>query len=117
MNFNKKSLLIYPLLIVLTIFLVIYQNESNKNNELVIFSKMIVDENSSKERTNYFLININTDEIADLLQLDGIGEVKANAIIEYRKKNGNFKEIADIMNVDGIGESTFSDIKSYIRVE
>lgn len=58
-------------------------------------------ENSSE------LININTAPASELVKLKGIGEVKAAAIVEYRRINGNFKTVQDIMNVSGIGEKTF----------
>ena len=59
-------------------------------------------------------ININSATIEELLQLNGIGESKANAIIEYRTKNGDFKTIEDIKNVSGIGEAAFEKIKDQI---
>ena len=48
--------------------------------------------------------------------LNGIGESKAKAIVNYRDKNGKFKTIKDIMNVSGISETLFSKIKDYITV-
>lgn len=61
-------------------------------------------------------ININTATKEELLVLNGIGETKAEAIIEYRTKNGNFDKIEDIKNVSGIGEAAFEKIKNQITV-
>ncbi len=64
-----------------------------------------------------FTVNINTDNVLELTQLDGIGTSKANAIIEYRKENGNFISIEELKNVSGIGEALFEKIKNYITIE
>lgn len=59
-------------------------------------------------------VNINTASVEELQLLDGIGEVKAKAIVEYRAKNGPFKKSADLANVTGIGNATVEKIKSSI---
>ena len=61
-------------------------------------------------------VNINTSDETALQTLDGIGEAKAKAIVEYRSKNGNFKTIEDIKNVSGIGDSVYEKIKDNITV-
>lgn len=61
-------------------------------------------------------ININTADIDDLMTLPGIGEAKAEAIIEYRDAQGSFQTIEDIMNIPGIKEAVFSKIKDKITV-
>ncbi|MEK7175982.1 MAG: helix-hairpin-helix domain-containing protein [Patescibacteria group bacterium] len=62
------------------------------------------------------LVNINTAGVEELKTLNGIGAVKAQAIIDYRNTNGPFAKIEDINNVSGIGDITFSNIKDYITV-
>ena len=61
-------------------------------------------------------IDINTASKSHLMSLAGIGEGKADAIIEYRKTNGPFKSIEEIKNVKGIGESIYQKIKDKIEV-
>lgn len=62
-------------------------------------------------------ININTSSAEELKKLDGIGEAKANSIIDYRNKNGNFKSIEDLLNVSGISEKIFNNIKDKITTD
>ncbi|MBI2100307.1 MAG: helix-hairpin-helix domain-containing protein [Candidatus Vogelbacteria bacterium] len=64
-------------------------------------------------------VNINTAGSEELKTLNGIGLVKATAIIEYRTIHGPFSKIEDITNVSGIplGGKTFDDIKDYITVD
>mgnify|MGYP001037017457 CR=1 FL=1 len=61
-------------------------------------------------------ININIASAKELEALPGIGEVKSNAIVQYRKDYGLFREIRDIIKVSGIGEVTFENIKDLIVV-
>lgn len=61
-------------------------------------------------------VNINTAGVSELETLDGIGEVKAQAIIDYRNANGPFQKVEDIKNVSGIGDATFDKIKDHITV-
>lgn len=63
------------------------------------------------------LININTADKATLDTLPNIGEVKAQAIIDYRNKYGKFLSTEEIMNVNGIGEKTYEDLKDLICVD
>ena len=61
-------------------------------------------------------VSINTATLEELMQLPGIGETKAKAIIEYRNKVGSFKNIEELKEVNGIGDSTFDDIKENITI-
>ncbi|WP_130804460.1 ComEA family DNA-binding protein [Acinetobacter ihumii] len=48
-------------------------------------------------------VNINKASVLELQQLHGIGEKKAQAIVEYRNQNGQFKNMNDLLNIKGIG--------------
>jgi competence protein ComEA len=50
-------------------------------------------------------VNVNTADASMLAkELDGIGPAKAQAIVEYRQKNGPFHNPEDLLKVDGIGQ-------------
>ena len=62
-------------------------------------------------------ININTADSETLQTLRGIGEVRAQAIIDYREQYGDFETVEDILKVSGIGEGTLEKIIDYITVD
>lgn len=62
-------------------------------------------------------ININTASADELMNLKGIGEKKAKAIVEFRKANGLFKQPEDLTKVPGIGPKTLEANIGRITVE
>lgn len=61
-------------------------------------------------------VNINTATQTELESLNGIGPVKARAIIDYRKKNGGFKSVDDLGKVDGIGAATVANVRKDVSI-
>lgn len=62
-------------------------------------------------------VNINLADAETLATLPQIGEVRAQAIIAYREKNGNYQKTEDIMQVAGIGEGIYAAIADSITVQ
>lgn len=48
--------------------------------------------------------------------LNGVGEVKAEAIVEYREENGGFDSVDELTEVNGIGDATVSDNRDLLTV-
>ena len=61
-------------------------------------------------------VNLNQASKEELMTLNGVGEKKAEKIIEHREENGSFKSIEEIKNVNGFGEKTFESLKSSITI-
>ena len=70
----------------------------------------------SKSETKNNKVNINTSTKEVLTSLSGIGDAKAQNIIDYRNENGLFKSIEDLKNVTGISEKLFEQIKEFITI-
>ena len=68
-----------------------------------------VAESKVKKETN--IIDINRATISQLCKIKGIGKVKAERIVEYRKENGSFKSVDELLNIKGIGVKTLKKIK------
>lgn len=61
-------------------------------------------------------VNLNTATKDDLAGIKGIGPVKAQSIIDYRKKNGSFKSVDELDNVKGFGSKSVQKIRSELTV-
>ena len=61
-------------------------------------------------------ISLNHATVEQLQQLNGIGQKKAEAIIEHRQKNGKFKSIEEIQLVKGIGPALFAKNKAKLAL-
>lgn len=119
-NVNLSKKLKDESVIIIPSYLKDYENVTIKNDYEIDINDDIVqsekNESDEKIESSSNLININTASVVELMSLDGIGESKAKAIIEYRDINGDFENILDIKNVSGIGESIYEKIKDYITV-
>lgn len=61
-------------------------------------------------------MDINRATARELTSLQGIGPAKAQAIVEYRQKNGQFNSTKDLTKVKGIGPKIVEKLGSDITV-
>lgn len=62
-------------------------------------------------------INLNTASADELASLKGIGEKKAQAIVDHREKQGKFTSIDQLADVSGIGPATLEANRDMIIVK
>ncbi len=79
-------------------------------------SEQIVRYADSDEPVMSYPLNLNTCTVEELMTIDGIGEAKASAIIEYREYLGGYKSVDEIKNIKGIGDSLFEKLSPYLCV-
>lgn len=62
-------------------------------------------------------VDVNTASVEQLAEaLNGVGEAKARAIVDYRETNGPFTHIDELINVRGIGMATVDKNRDAIRL-
>lgn len=84
------------------------------SKEMAIKDKPKGSSNSSSQEVDK--VNINQATKEELMTLSGVGEKKAEKIIEYREENGSFTTIEDLKKVNGFGEKSFDSLKIYISI-
>ncbi|MGX7418553.1 helix-hairpin-helix domain-containing protein [Carnobacterium gallinarum] len=70
---------------------------------------------SENQKTNE-QVNINTADVSELQKLNGIGQKKAETILQHREENGSFQTIEELKNISGIGVKIFEGLKEQITV-
>jgi len=84
--------------------------DNSLRNDACIDNDKIETQNPSSE------VSLNTASKEELTALPGIGESKADDIINYRNSNGGFKDIEELKNIKGIGDAIFDKIKDRLTL-
>ncbi|MBT2284334.1 helix-hairpin-helix domain-containing protein [Paenibacillus polymyxa] len=62
-------------------------------------------------------IDVNTAPVSKLTELPGIGEKKAQAIVDYRNAHGPFAKVSDLTKVKGIGIKMLEKMAPYVQIQ
>jgi len=63
------------------------------------------------------LVNLNSATLEELMTLPGVGQTRAQSILDYRRKNGPFRRAEEIQNVPGIGDKMYEQMKRQLTVQ
>ena len=63
------------------------------------------------------VVNINTADASQLVNLPRVGAKAAQRIIDYRKEHGPFSKTTDLMQVKGFGEKSYEVLRPYLTVD
>lgn len=69
-----------------------------------------------EDAVNSVGVDLNTASAALLSHVAGLGPALAQAIVDYRDRNGAFKSRADLLKVPRIGEKAFSQCAGFLRI-
>lgn len=61
-------------------------------------------------------VSLNTATAEELAQLPGIGPVRAQAIVDDRRRNGRYRKLSDLVRVRGIGPTTLERLATLVSV-
>lgn len=63
-------------------------------------------------------VNVNAADAQTIAQvLKGVGLSRAEAIVEYRERNGDYRDAYELVNIKGIGERTVEQNEAKIRLQ
>jgi len=63
------------------------------------------------------VVNVNTATVEELQLLPGIGESRAQAMVDERKRRGGFKSLDDLKEVKGIGDASLERLRPFVRID
>ncbi len=82
----------------------------------LIFVALVSFVSSFADAAHSAKVNINTATVEELKSLKGIGEKKAESIVEHREEIGSFVTIDELKGVKGIGDRIFTKIRDHITI-
>ncbi len=75
-----------------------------------------VEIDSQPTRTAAYVVDLNSADASEFANLAGIGDVLADAIVEYRQSNGPFEDVEALDDVFGIGQAKMKKLRQYLVI-
>lgn len=128
MTGKKQSLIVIGAAFILIGFILVHfslsqpkvyvdvDSPSIDNSANASVSEKVTEYADSDEPIMNYPLNLNTCTADELMTIDGIGESKASAIIEYREYIGGYSSVDEIKNIKGIGDVLFKKLSPYLCV-
>ena len=92
--------------------------ETETENKVSYTTTVPLTENSETVyNTVVFPIDINLAGVEELVQIEGIGNVYAERIVNYRAQYGYFYDYDELLNIEGIGDKKLANLKKYIYID
>lgn len=63
------------------------------------------------------VVNVNTASVEELQLLPGIGEARARAVVDARKRLGGFKSVEELQEVKGIGAASLERLRPHVSLQ
>ncbi len=115
---DERAVIVFLLLAVLVGIIVLAVGRVDPSRvEGLLPSTATVEETVTEGLTPVWPLNLNTAGETELVELPGIGPVRARAIIELRQTLGRFSDPEDLLEVKGIGPRTLERMRSLIVVD
>lgn len=89
--------------------------EKNPENNIEI--KTVKEKRSVTSPVNIHVVELNSADSTDLLQLDGIGDTYAKRILKYRNILGGFSSIEQLKEVYGFNDELFEKTKNSLTID
>lgn len=61
-------------------------------------------------------LDLNSAQLAQLEQLPGIGQKRAQAILDYRTAHGGFRSVSQLLQIKGIGRAMLRKLRPLVTV-
>ncbi|MBF7018556.1 ComEA family DNA-binding protein [Staphylococcus sp. 18_1_E_LY] len=88
----------------------------NKNDKVNALNTNLTSAHQMPNKISKSPVNLNTATVDELKTINGIGESKAQAIINYREQHGSFDSIEKLKEVKGIGTKTFEKLQAEFTI-
>ena len=85
-----------------------------RSTAMTVLDKLPYEPPAVTRGTGEGLVNINTAGLEELMSLPGIGERRAQAILDDREENGPYRYPEELVRVKGIGEGILENILDQI---